>query len=269
MKYYQKISFIVLIGLNILFTNFVMAQEPVIEKEYILEKKQRVTRTEFDFSYRVKIINDGDAIKNVSATVSSNSLNTSIIDGNVNFNDVSAGVSSESIDTFTIRQDRRHKFDPSLLVWNIQYELNNDGLPPDPGEEGLLTINGIDADEDGVRDDIQRYIALTYPNSLRTRTALTIISKGLQKALIEEDNKELSLNNATTLMRAGECLYFIRAVEEGADIETALEAEILNTEARTFAFVSFNEKLGGEIFPMVRIDQWKSSCSFDVDALEN
>src|SRR5216683_231714 len=37
-------------------------------------------------------------------------------------------------------------------------------LPPDPGAAGKATLQGIDSDGDGVRDDIQRYIALTYPN---------------------------------------------------------------------------------------------------------
>lgn len=40
MKYYQRISFIVFIGMNILLINLVMAQEPIIEKQYILEKNR-------------------------------------------------------------------------------------------------------------------------------------------------------------------------------------------------------------------------------------
>ncbi len=28
-------------------------------------------------------------------------------------------------------------------------------LPPDPGEVGKLTLQGVDSDEDGVRDDVQ------------------------------------------------------------------------------------------------------------------
>ena len=47
-----------------------------------------------------------------------------------------------------------------------------DGLPPDPGEAGKATLEGIDSDQDGIRDDIQRYIALTYPDSQKTRAAL-------------------------------------------------------------------------------------------------
>ena len=46
-------------------------------------------------------------------------------------------------------------------------------VPPDPGEAGKATLEGIDSDNDGVRDDIQRYIVLTYPNSEKTRAGLT------------------------------------------------------------------------------------------------
>ena len=34
-----------------------------------------------------------------------------------------------------------------------------DGIPPDPGRrEGNRTLLGVDSDNDGVRDDVQRYI---------------------------------------------------------------------------------------------------------------
>jgi len=42
-------------------------------------------------------------------------------------------------------------------------------LPPDPGDTGKATLAGIDSDNDGVRDDIERYIWLTYPASAKTR----------------------------------------------------------------------------------------------------
>jgi hypothetical protein len=46
-------------------------------------------------------------------------------------------------------------------------------LPPDPGAEGKKTLLGIDTDGDGVRDDIQRYIYLTYPDDKKLRLGLT------------------------------------------------------------------------------------------------
>src|SRR5215203_1264155 len=40
-------------------------------------------------------------------------------------------------------------------------------LPPDPGAAGLKTVEGIDADKDGVRDDVQRFIVINYGHSQR------------------------------------------------------------------------------------------------------
>jgi len=235
--------------MNILLTNLVMAQEPIIEKQYILEKKQRVTRTEFDFSYRVKILNDGDAIKNVSATVSSNSANTLIIDGNVSFHDIAPGASDESIDTFTIRQNRRHKFDPDSLVWDVQYELvNDDGLPPDPGEEGLLTIEGIDSDNDGVRDDVQIAIAKRYPSNENAKLALTQFAKSLQRAFIAEKNNNQQQLNAvfSEIIAASNCITFStpNPREDIVFIEMIME----NTDDRSEIHRGVNAAASGQFF---------------------
>ena len=45
-------------------------------------------------------------------------------------------------------------------------------LPPDPGPAGDEAIEGIDTDQNGVRDDIDRWIGLNYRNSEKTRMAL-------------------------------------------------------------------------------------------------
>lgn len=50
-------------------------------------------------------------------------------------------------------------------------------LPPDPGEAGKLTIDGIDSDKDGVRDDVQRWIAENWGHSERAVAALTIVAQ--------------------------------------------------------------------------------------------
>jgi hypothetical protein len=42
-------------------------------------------------------------------------------------------------------------------------QFSGSALPPDPGEAGKQTMLGIDSDGDGIRDDVQRYIYLTYP----------------------------------------------------------------------------------------------------------
>ena len=46
------------------------------------------------------------------------------------------------------------------------------GFPPDPGEEGKKTIQGIDSDRDGVRDDVQMWIYAFVPNEPKRQMAL-------------------------------------------------------------------------------------------------
>jgi hypothetical protein len=42
-------------------------------------------------------------------------------------------------------------------------------LPPDPGAEADKTIQGIDANHNGIRDDVELAIFKEYPNSAKTR----------------------------------------------------------------------------------------------------
>ena len=53
-------------------------------------------------------------------------------------------------------------------------------LPPDPGVNADKTVQGIDANHNGIRDDVELAIFEKYPNSAKTRAAL------LQYALAQQ-----------------------------------------------------------------------------------
>jgi hypothetical protein len=46
-------------------------------------------------------------------------------------------------------------------IQNEDTQNESSSLPPDPGEAGLAILAGIDSDEDGVRDDVQRLLAVS------------------------------------------------------------------------------------------------------------
>jgi len=108
--------------------------ELVIDQNYQLVSSIRVGRTAYDYTYQVNITNNGSDVQNVTAAVSSGSLNTTIIDGDVNFGDIPAGSTVAGTDTFIIRQNRSYAFDPNSLTWNIQFELAAQIIPPEGGE---------------------------------------------------------------------------------------------------------------------------------------
>jgi len=144
----------------------------------------------------------------------------------------------------------------------------NDGLPPDPGEAGKTSLEGIDSDGDGIRDDIQRYIALTYPDTQRTRAALRQMVMALQKAILESPDVERALNNTETMHRASECLWYIHS-ERSISMTDLLMSEYLNTLERSRAYLDYNKKLGGHVFGGKDFDEYKTSCTFDPDLMED
>lgn len=144
-------------------------------------------------------------------------------------------------------------------------------LPPDPGDAGLATVEGIDSDSDGVRDDVQRYIALTYPSSETVRAALSQIAVALQDQLTSDSSND-AVTAAGETMRATECLFAVTpGGSESERLGTAqrLQAVVMNSQIRLDAYRLFDQQLWGEVIESVGPDQGQASCVFNPDSLSD
>ncbi len=63
-------------------------------------------------------------------------------------------------------------------------------LPPDPGAEADKTVAGVDANGNGIRDDVELAIFKEYPNSARIRAAEMQYAMGLQMELMQVFNSK-------------------------------------------------------------------------------
>jgi hypothetical protein len=136
------------------------------------------------------------------------------------------------------------------------------GLPPDPGEAGLATLEGIDYDKNGIRDDLQRFIELTYPSAPSTRNALLQQTRVLQQIVLvtgPAPSLVQSYNNAL------DCLAYIRPNDETL-VRRQLLLAFLNTAARASAYMVFNRNAGG-IYSLR--PQPNFGCSFPAPSKEN
>ncbi len=107
------------------------------------------------------------------------------------------------------------------------------GLAKDPGQKGRDTIAGVDSDEDGVRDDIERYIAYKYPHDRLLRANLYRIAQVL-KWMIPDNGFVSSL----TTTSSSQCLLEYRKdQQDGQYIFYDLLAEYLNTKERSLTYV--------------------------------
>lgn len=142
-------------------------------------------------------------------------------------------------------------------------------VPPDPGEAGKATLEGIDSDDDGVRDDIERYIVLTYPESERTRAALSQSARSIQESLPNAEDEAASITIGHERARAMECLIYVHGPEQTIGIFGELRAQLLNTDERSLAYIKASEHLSGEDFPRLPANERVNFCNFNPETLEN
>lgn len=146
----------------------------------------------------------------------------------------------------------------------------NLNLPPDPGPAGDATLEGVDANNNGVRDDIERWIALNYRDSEKTRQALTQTFYTFQNFMVHarQGDRDAVYNDMTALQRSSECLHYIRP-DDAYILVRELKSEVINTSERVYAYLDSSRMLGGGSFPSAPFSKWNQSCTFDPDALDD
>jgi hypothetical protein len=143
-------------------------------------------------------------------------------------------------------------------------------LPPDPGADGKLTLAGIDSDGDGVRDDVQRYIILTYPQSEKLRMGLNQEARAIQKLVLDSANKNQALSDSNTELDAGICLLGLsNGVKAGRPLDDQLHSVALNTIARIKAYLTADSLTSGSAYTLPNLGDRLTRCSFDPLGLPN
>jgi hypothetical protein len=133
-------------------------------------------------------------------------------------------------------------------------------LPITVAIQAAESIPGIDANSNGVWDDIDHYIDSNYGSaSPNQRAALRQFSRALEGALLNAASKNSSLLYAVASDRATECIYSLRPDDAGRVIQD-LKAAILNNRVRSRAFLMWSEQSAGEVFRSKPKSQRASSC---------
>ena len=144
------------------------------------------------------------------------------------------------------------------------------GLPPDPGPAGKATLAGVDSNDNGVRDDVERYIAINHQDSAKVRAALMQFTVVAQSRLLDATDTQKSIQHAIESGKAIECMVYVTgSVQKEEDLYNELRPVILNTDARNKAYFAYDKQLGGQYFPGTPDSQAASACTFDPSTLPN
>ncbi|HYN27873.1 MAG TPA: hypothetical protein VES94_06210 [Burkholderiales bacterium] len=144
-------------------------------------------------------------------------------------------------------------------------------LPPDPGEAGKLTIDGIDSDKDGVRDDVQRYIMDNWGHSQRAVKVLTELAKAKQMQVHygDELGKEETRKLMPKIMSSSICYSRTETPEmmrTGAFDSVLIK--VTNTPERWKRAADFDYQLAHNVYDLPDISV-ADACGFDPTTLPN
>ncbi len=120
-----------------------------------------------------------------------------------------------------------------------------------PKLERLPILEGMDANRDGVRDDIETHIHRKYTDPAQRRAAMQT-ARAYQQMLLADRNDAVALDAASRAgARAVNCLSTIfPSVEEfklGHQMSTELEALTTNTKERLRAYLAYNKARSGTV----------------------
>ena len=144
-------------------------------------------------------------------------------------------------------------------------------MPDDPGSAGKETLEGIDTNRNGVRDDMERYIDQRFGASAKER-AIALQYARASQIIIREPEQALELDRYMT--DAIDCKwYYYKNYEKRFEyrqehriFDNDFEDHMFDTKERLRAYIRYNGALSGHIFG--DREQTKENCLIDIDILE-
>ncbi|MDP9043245.1 MAG: hypothetical protein M3O01_00410 [Pseudomonadota bacterium] len=114
------------------------------------------------------------------------------------------------------------------------------------------TIAGTDADRNGIRDDIDRYIN-SLPDSEQEKKALRQDAAAIQATVVEDiSNDSIRAKVASNIMKSTSCVgdTYGRPATRGRNRSKEIEKLTINTPLRRQAYSKFNQAMSGSVTSM-------------------
>ncbi|MDP9249420.1 MAG: hypothetical protein M3M85_02855 [bacterium] len=157
-------------------------------------------------------------------------------------------------------------------------DVTGENLPPDPGALADETLAGVDANKNGIRDDVELAIFEAYPNSAKTRAALLQYALALQmqftqpkintivvdKVIGEQSRARFCIADSLVPRKTPESERTDTDMEKIDNFINLVDDKQLNTEGRKSSQEEFYRYLGN----FANSDK-EDVCDIDLETLPN
>ena len=149
---------------------------------------------------------------------------------------------------------------------NIYWEVNGHRLPPEPDPKvNDATLGGVDSNNNGVRDDVERKIYEKYPVKLH-QALLMDVAKFYQMAMSKPIEKAHEVEKYST--EVGNCALHLKHIkqrpENWRDAKLQLKYISINTKERVRKYLDYNIALSGGVYGSSPADWNRDACSQEV-----
>lgn len=124
--------------------------------------------------------------------------------------------------------------------------IDGDVIPEDPGSEGMATLEGIDSDNDGVRDDIELWINSRQNLTSLQKVKLKNMSKIMQNHITQVNNKDISIEAKFDEIAYEYCLEYHLGREPASIITNEMRIKFYNTRERLLAWARGEVNFAGQ-----------------------
>ena len=150
--------------------------------------------------------------------------------------------------------------------------INGHTLPPEPDPKiNNATLLGIDVNNNGVRDDVERWIYKTYQDKHPIYIDIAMQAVRGYKLILQAPEKAKEIHNEVRKARHCEAYYrytakyFNEPILIKNDFDTRFLRKIIyfNTEERKDAYDRYDNLLSGGSYTLPSLDERKKACDFN------
>ena len=164
----------------------------------------------------------------------------------------------------------------ATLTINVYKTVDGYRLPHEVDESvNNATLLGIDANNNGIRDDVERWIFLEmkiYNGYEKIERAIAMQeARANQMVLADPTNKDDKVYKA--IKASLDCwVYYaysrgLPLDDSSEDFDIALDAKVFNTKERLQTYFQYDSTLSGRVFTLTPTLQTKAQCETDIDKL--
>ncbi len=155
--------------------------------------------------------------------------------------------------------------------------INGHVLPPEPDPDiNNATLLGIDSNDNGVRDDVERWIYIKYQNEHPVHIDIAMQAGRAWQKVLEDPTKAKEIHDFVSapmyceFYYSNDAKYFNEPILIDSEVNTKYFRRkiIFNTKERLDAFWQYDKLLSGDSYTLPRSEEMKQLCDFNISKYE-